>query len=47
MDLKTHGPPPGGSNKQWTPGAKEVGVRVRMYRVGFGDFFLITLVATS
>ena len=44
MDIKTHGPPPGGSNKQWTPGAKEVGVRVRMYRVGFGDFFLITLV---
>ena len=26
----------------WTPGASEVGIRVRMYRVGFGDFFLVT-----
>lgn len=27
---------------EWTPGAGEVGIRVRMYRVGFGDFFLVT-----
>jgi beta-lactamase superfamily II metal-dependent hydrolase len=26
----------------WTPAAGEVGIRVRMYRVGFGDFFLIS-----
>jgi hypothetical protein len=26
----------------WTPQGSEVGIRVRMYRVGFGDFFLIT-----
>src|SRR5450432_4221301 len=26
----------------WTPLGNEVGVRVRMYRVGFGDFFLLT-----
>ena len=27
----------------WQPGEGEVGIRVRMYRVGFGDFFLLTL----
>jgi beta-lactamase superfamily II metal-dependent hydrolase len=27
----------------WTPAPGEVGIRVRMYRVGFGDFFLVTL----
>src|SRR5262249_61465192 len=27
---------------QWTPAVGEVGIRVRMYRVGFGDFFLVT-----
>jgi beta-lactamase superfamily II metal-dependent hydrolase len=32
-----------GAGVQWTPTAGEVGIRVRMYRVGFGDFFLITL----
>jgi beta-lactamase superfamily II metal-dependent hydrolase len=26
----------------WTPQGSEVGIRVRMYRVGFGDFFLVT-----
>jgi hypothetical protein len=26
----------------WTPVGNEVGIRVRMYRVGFGDFFLVT-----
>ena len=26
----------------WTPAEGEVGVRVRMYRVGFGDFFLVS-----
>lgn len=26
----------------WSPGPGEVGIRVRMYRVGFGDFFLVT-----
>ena len=28
---------------KWTPAAGEVGIRVRMYRVGFGDFFLLSL----
>src|SRR5262249_58069823 len=32
----------GGAAIQWTPAAGEAGIRVRMYRVGFGDFFLIT-----
>lgn len=27
----------------WTPAAGEVGLRVRMYRVGFGDFFLLSV----
>ena len=26
----------------WKVGKSEVGVRIRMYRVGFGDFFLLT-----
>ena len=26
----------------WVVGKNEVGIRVRMYRVGFGDFFLLT-----
>jgi beta-lactamase superfamily II metal-dependent hydrolase len=29
----------------WTVAPGEVGIRVRMYRVGFGDFFLVTLLA--
>ena len=35
-------PSPAGAGIKWTPAAGEVGIRVRMYRVGFGDFFLIT-----
>jgi hypothetical protein len=31
----------------WIPGDGEVGVRVRMYRVGFGDFFLISCLQTD
>src|SRR5262245_50128996 len=27
----------------WTPAPGEVGIRVRMYRVGFGDFFLLSI----
>ena len=34
---------PAGVTPQWRPQANEVGARVRMYRVGFGDFFLVTL----
>lgn len=40
--------PPAGSGTTgtpWTPAAGEVGIRVRMYRVGFGDFFLVTMLA--
>ena len=33
---------PGGVGSGWIPAVGEVGIRVRMYRVGFGDFFLIT-----
>lgn len=33
---------PPDTRSEWTVGAGEVGIRVRMYRVGFGDFFLIT-----
>jgi hypothetical protein len=36
-------PPAGG----WQPRAGEAGIRVRMYRVGFGDFFLVTFLASS
>jgi beta-lactamase superfamily II metal-dependent hydrolase len=32
----------GGAGIEWAPGQGEVGIRVRMYRVGFGDFFLVT-----
>lgn len=31
--------------RPWTVRAGEVGIRVRMYRVGFGDFFLLSLLA--
>src|SRR5271156_3513856 len=34
------GPARGGP--QWPPKAGEVGIRVRMYRVGFGHFFFLT-----
>src|SRR5262249_20398457 len=33
----------GNSIGSWVPQGSEVGIRVRMYRVGFGDFFLISL----
>ncbi|HET7061109.1 MAG TPA: hypothetical protein VFI43_02910 [Nitrosospira sp.] len=33
---------PDGSKTTWKPAAREAGIRVRMYRVGFGDFFLVT-----
>src|SRR5262249_8567777 len=32
----------GNGDKAWAPGDGEAGIRVRMYRVGFGDFFLVT-----
>lgn len=38
---------PGATNAPWTPAAGEVGIRVRMYRVGFGDFFLVTFLDES
>lgn len=31
-----------GDKGAWKPAAREAGIRVRMYRVGFGDFFLIS-----
>jgi hypothetical protein len=31
----------------WQPQQGEVGIRVRMYRVGFGDFFLVSLLGTD
>jgi hypothetical protein len=31
----------------WTPAGAEVGIRVRMYRVGFGDFFLISCLQSN
>lgn len=37
----------GGAGIPWTPAAGEVGIRVRMYRVGFGDFFLVSLLASG
>jgi beta-lactamase superfamily II metal-dependent hydrolase len=47
---KTAGTPPAGpptvstgaGSARWTVKGGEVGVRVRMYRVGFGDFFLVS-----
>jgi len=38
---------PSGTGNLWTPEADEIGIRVRMYRVGFGDFFLVTLLDDS
>jgi hypothetical protein len=37
----------GDAGAPWTPIVSEVGIRVRMYRVGFGDFFLITFLADA
>jgi hypothetical protein len=34
-------------DKTWQPGPDEVGIRVRMYRVGFGDFFLLSYMQDS
>jgi hypothetical protein len=39
-------PSPGGS-AAWTRASGEVGIRVRMYRVGFGDFFLLTFLGEA
>src|SRR6202161_3396933 len=36
-----------GGNSVWTPVGSEAGIRVRMYRVGFGDFFLVTFLADA
>jgi len=49
---KTHGKPPGGAAPGSTaaPGATTDAkgkLRVRMYRVGFGDFFMLTVAAPS
>src|SRR6185295_11344212 len=33
--------------KAWKTHKGEVGIRVRMYRVGFGDFFLVSLLGTD
>lgn len=38
--IRTNGAPPAAG--PWIVQKGEVGVRIRMYRVGFGDFFLIT-----
>jgi beta-lactamase superfamily II metal-dependent hydrolase len=38
---------PGAGSAQWTPQAGEVGIRVRMYRVGFGDFFFLTYLPSA
>lgn len=35
------------AGKAWKPRKGEVGIRVRMYRVGFGDFFLLSLLGTA
>ena len=35
------------SNKIWTAAAGEAGIRIRMYRVGFGDFFLLSFLRDS
>ena len=35
--------PSPGDEPTWTPAPGEVGIRVRMYRVGFGDFFLLSI----
>jgi len=42
MAKKPDHKPESAAGKLWKPGTKEVGIRVRMYRVGFGDFFLLT-----
>ena len=37
----------GGAPAGWTPADGEAGIRVRMYRVGFGDFFLVTFLGAQ
>src|SRR5689334_17732026 len=39
--------PTGGGKAPSAPGGNPSGLRVRMYRVGFGDFFLLTVPATG
>jgi beta-lactamase superfamily II metal-dependent hydrolase len=39
--------PSAGGDSAWTPAGNEAGIRVRMYRVGFGDFFLVSFLADS
>jgi beta-lactamase superfamily II metal-dependent hydrolase len=39
--------PSSGGSVAWTRATGEVGIRVRMYRVGFGDFFLLTFLAEA
>jgi len=39
--------PTGGGKTPSAPGGNPSGLRVRMYRVGFGDFFLLTVPATG
>ena len=40
-------PPSTGGSAAWTRASGEVGIRVRMYRVGFGDFFLLTFLGEA
>jgi hypothetical protein len=35
------------AGQAWKPQKGEVGLRVRMYRVGFGDFFLVSLLGSA
>jgi hypothetical protein len=40
-------PLPAAGKSAWTPLGNEVGIRVRMYRVGFGDFFLVSFLTDA
>jgi len=40
-------PPGTGGSGAWDRAAGEVGIRVRMYRVGFGDFFLLSFLSEA
>src|SRR5450755_1911039 len=40
-------PVPSAGSSAWAPAGNEVGIRVRMYRVGFGDFFLVSFLADA
>jgi hypothetical protein len=39
--------PSAAGGTSWKPQKGEVGIRVRMYRVGFGDFFLVSLLGAD